>query len=133
VTGSAILASAEAAPLPPSLLPTLFPEVAIRSIMPSWLAPPTRRELLLSLISLTVFVCAFNADTALHRLGYSMRLYSPFSGVVAPTIGPDGRRPEAYRDALEDEIFGTWDWEPGRIAGVKPFTNAFETEGLLLK
>jgi len=95
--------------------------------MPSWLAPPTRRELLLSLISLTVFVCAFNADTALHRLGYSMRLYSPFSGSVAPPIGPDGRRPEAYRDALEDEIFGTWDWEPGRIAGVK------QTESLRVK
>lgn len=33
-------------------------------------------------------------------------------------IGPDGRVPEAYRDVLEKEIFGDWDWEEGRIAGV---------------
>ncbi|VDB95505.1 unnamed protein product [Peniophora sp. CBMAI 1063] len=87
--------------------------------MPGWTAPPTRRELLLVLVSVTIFVVAYNADTRLSLLGFSIRPYSPFASARDAPIGPDGRKPAGYRDALEDEIFGTWDWEPDHIAGIK--------------
>ena len=87
--------------------------------MPGWTAPPTRRELLLVLVSVTIFVVAYNADTTLSLLGFSVRPYSPFASPRDAPIGADGRKPAGYRDALEDEIFGTWDWEPDHIAGIK--------------
>ncbi|KAI0322848.1 hypothetical protein OF83DRAFT_1167141 [Amylostereum chailletii] len=87
--------------------------------MTHWTAPPTRRELTLLLICVTIFVCAYNAETTLRLVGLSDSSLVPFSSTRAPPIGPDGRRPEAYRDALENEIFGEWDWDAGRIAGVK--------------
>ena len=87
--------------------------------MPGWTATPTRRELLLVLVSVTIFVVAYNADTTLSLLGFSVRPYSPFASARDAPIGADGRKPAGCRDALEDEIFGTWDWEPDHIAGIK--------------
>jgi hypothetical protein len=87
--------------------------------MPGWAAPPTRRELLVLLFSVSIFICAYNADVIFTLFNLSYRPYSPFAPARPPPIGPDGRKPESYRDALEDEIFGTWDWESGRIAGVE--------------
>lgn len=94
----------------------------------SWTSPPTRRELTLVLFSLSIFVLFYNLDSTLHLFGFSSTshsssLFHPFSSSSSHAgsglpIGPDGRVPEAYRDALEKEIFGDWDWEEGRIAGV---------------
>ncbi|KAI0052163.1 hypothetical protein FA95DRAFT_1553853 [Auriscalpium vulgare] len=83
--------------------------------MGQWTAPPTRRELTLLLFCVTVFIIAYNANTSLRLLGIDSVL--PFAS--QGSIGPDGRRIEGYRDNLEDEIFGDWDWEEGHIAGVK--------------
>ncbi|KAI0032876.1 hypothetical protein K488DRAFT_48953 [Vararia minispora EC-137] len=87
-------------------------------MMRGWTAPPTRRELLLLVFSLTVFVCAYNADVTLAAFGFGPASLSPFARARPPAIGPDGRKPAPYRDALEDQIVGTWDWEPGHVAGV---------------
>ena len=86
-------------------------------LMTSWTSPPTRRELTLLLFCVTVFVIAYNASTSLRLIGFN------FSSRPAP-IGTDGRRPEGYRDRLENEIFGEWDWDPGHIAAVKEAESA---------
>ncbi|KAI0266060.1 hypothetical protein BC834DRAFT_139560 [Gloeopeniophorella convolvens] len=79
----------------------------------SWTSPPTRRELTLLLLCVTAFVAAYNADASLRLAGL------PFARPPPAPVGPDGRRPAPLRDALEDDIFGTWDWDRGRVAGVK--------------
>jgi hypothetical protein len=86
--------------------------------MSGWTSPPTRRELTLILFCVTIFIVAFNASTTLRLIGLDPSSLISFSSSPAP-IGPDGRRLEGYRDRLENEIFGEWDWDPGRIAGVK--------------
>lgn len=86
--------------------------------MSGWTSPPTRRELTLILFCVTIFVVAFNASTTLRLVGLDPSSLISFSSSPAP-IGLDGRRLEGYRDRLENEIFGEWDWEPGRIAGIK--------------
>ncbi|KAH9061089.1 hypothetical protein EDB87DRAFT_1576468 [Lactarius vividus] len=91
--------------------------------MASWTSPPTRRELTLLLFCVTVFIVAYNASTSLRLVGIDSSSLIPFSSRPAP-IGPDGRRPEGYRDGLENEIFGEWDWEPGHIAAVKEAESA---------
>lgn len=91
--------------------------------MTSWTSPPTRRELTLLLFCVTVFIVAYNAGTSLRLVGFDSSSLVPFSSRPAP-IGPDGRRPDGYRDGLENEIFGEWDWEPGRVAAVKDAESA---------
>ena len=91
--------------------------------MTSWTSPPTRRELTLLLFCVTIFIVAYNASTSLYLIGLSSSSLFPLSSRPAP-IGPDGRRPEGYRDGLEKEIFGEWDWEPGHIAAVKEAESA---------
>ncbi|KAI9458661.1 hypothetical protein BJY52DRAFT_417653 [Lactarius psammicola] len=86
--------------------------------MTSWTSPPTRRELTLLLFCVTIFIVAYNASTSFRLVGFTSSSLIPFSSRPAP-IGPDGRRPEGYRDGLEKEIFGEWDWEPGHVAAVK--------------
>ncbi|KAN0113892.1 hypothetical protein V8E52_007200 [Russula decolorans] len=86
--------------------------------MSGWTSPPTRRELTLLLFCVTIFIVAFNASTTLRLIGLDPSSLISFSSSPAP-IGLDGRRLEGYRDRLENEIFGEWDWEPGRIAGLK--------------
>ncbi|KAH9171355.1 hypothetical protein EDB89DRAFT_2114528 [Lactarius sanguifluus] len=88
--------------------------------MNCWTSPPTRRELTLLLFCVTVFIVAYNSSTSLRLFGFNSS-----SLISRPTpIGPDGRRPEGYRDGLENEIFGEWDWEPGHIAAVKEAESA---------
>jgi len=88
--------------------------------MANWTAPPTRREVTIILFSVTLFVLAYNIDASLHLLGFDgSTSLLPFGHQRAAPIGPDGRRLEAFRDGLEDEIVGEWDWDEGRIAGVK--------------
>jgi hypothetical protein len=91
--------------------------------MGNWTSPPTRRELTLLLFCVTVFTVAYNACTSLRLIGIDSSPILPFSSSPAP-IGPDGRRVEGYRDHLENEIFGEWDWEPWHIAGVKEAESA---------
>ncbi|KAI0278082.1 hypothetical protein BGY98DRAFT_934005 [Russula aff. rugulosa BPL654] len=86
--------------------------------MSGWTSPPTRRELTLILFCVTIFIVAFNASTTLRLIGLDPSSLISFSSSPAP-IGLDGRRLEGYRDRLENEIFGEWDWEPGKIAGIK--------------
>jgi hypothetical protein len=66
----------------------------------------------------TVFIVAFNATTTLRLMGLDLSSLTLLSSSSAQ-IGLDGRRLEGYRDRLENEIFGEWEWEPGHIAGVK--------------
>ena len=92
-------------------------------LMASWTSSPTRRELTLFLFCVTIFIVAFNASTSLRLLSLNSSSLIPFSSRHAP-IGSDGRKPEGYRDRLENEIFGEWDWEPGHIAAVKEAESA---------
>ncbi|KAH9074183.1 hypothetical protein EDB83DRAFT_2549666 [Lactarius deliciosus] len=88
--------------------------------MNCWTSSPTRRELTLLLFCVTVFIVAYNSSTSLRLVGLNSS-----SLISRPIpIGPDGRRPEGYRDGLENEIFGEWDWEPGHIAAVKEAESA---------
>jgi hypothetical protein len=86
--------------------------------MVDWSSPPTRRELTLLLFCLTVFIVGFNVSTSLRLIGIDSSSILPFSARPAP-IGTDGRKIDGYRDPLENEIFGEWDWDSGHIAGVK--------------
>lgn len=86
--------------------------------MSGWTLPPTRREFTLSLFCVTIFIVAFNASTTLRLLGLDPTSLTSFSSSPAP-LGLDGRRLEGYRDRLENEIFGEWDWEAGHVAGAK--------------
>ncbi len=86
--------------------------------MSGWTSPPTRREFTLLLLCVTIFIVAFNASTTLRLIGLDPSSLISFSSSPAP-IGLDGRRLEGYRDRWENEIFGEWEWEPGRIAAVK--------------
>ncbi|KAH8987841.1 hypothetical protein EDB92DRAFT_2115927 [Lactarius akahatsu] len=88
--------------------------------MNCWTSSPTRRELTLLLFCVTVFIVAYNSSTSLRLVGFNS---SSLTSRPIP-IGPDGRRPEGYRDGLENEIFGEWDWEPGHIAAVKEAESA---------
>ena len=85
----------------------------------SWRKPPSRRELTLVLFSLTVFILFYNLDTSFRLLGVdpaSSVLLSKF-GLKSGIIGTDGRKPPGWRDKLEGQIFGDWDWEVGQVAG----------------
>jgi hypothetical protein len=79
--------------------------------------------LTLLLFCATVFIVAYNVSTSLRLIGIDASPLLPFSSRPIP-IGPDGRRVDGYRDRLENEIFGEWDWEPGHIAGVKEAESA---------
>ena len=82
------------------------------------ISPPTRRELTLLLFCATLFILAFNVSSSFRLIGLDSSTFIPFTSHPAP-IGPDGRRLEGHRDRWEAEIFGDWEWEPGRIAGIK--------------
>lgn len=87
----------------------------------SWKVAPTRRELTLVLFSLTVFILFYNLDTSFRFLGLDPvvsqgALLNKF-GLKKGIIGNDGRRPPGWRDPLENEIFGEWNWEEGQVAG----------------
>jgi hypothetical protein len=85
-----------------------------------WTAPLTRREIILTLVSLTVFVISFNLDASLRVIGLQPASSLQKFGLGSdPGFDRDGRRPEAFRDGLENLIFGDWDWEEGQVAGVE--------------
>ncbi|KAI0346445.1 hypothetical protein BDW22DRAFT_1322917 [Trametopsis cervina] len=94
----------------------------------NWLAPPSRREVTLLIFSLTVFVLSYNLETSLRLVGVNpSKLSSSYLGAYClymcavlkdPGFERDGRRPQAWRDDLENIIAGDWVWEEGEIAGV---------------
>lgn len=90
-----------------------------------WIAPPTRREITLVLFALTVFIISFNLNSSLQVIGLKPTASLQKFGLGSdPGLDPDGRKPQAYRDDLENLIFGEWIWEEGHVAGVdaKHFT-----------
>ncbi|KAF9805454.1 hypothetical protein IEO21_09047 [Rhodonia placenta] len=91
-----------------------------------WVYPPTRRELTLLLFALTVFVISYNLESSLRLAGVSRAkmsssyLSSIGLGTQDPGLDPDGRRPQEWRDELENLIVGEWSWEEGKVAAVEP-------------
>lgn len=87
-----------------------------------WTAPPDRREVALVLFSLTVFILSYNIDNSVRLLGFDPEaahgvLLSTLGFGSSKVISQDGRKPPGWRDALENEIFGSWGWDEGQVAG----------------
>jgi len=87
-----------------------------------WTAPPDRREIAIVLLSLMTFFFAYNLDTSFEVLGVDPvatqgRVFSGL-GFGKKNIGADGRKPAGWRDNLEADIFGDWQWEQGHVAGL---------------
>ena len=84
-----------------------------------WLAPPEKREISLVLICLTVYFLAYNLEMSMEFLGIdpvtTHRVV--FGGVGLHTlIGKDGRKPPGWRDQLEMDVYGDWEWNEGHTA-----------------
>lgn len=88
--------------------------------MAKWTTAPTRREITLVLFSLIVFIISFNLNASLRVIGLQPTGPLKKFGLGSdPGFDPDGRRPQAFRDDLENLIFGDWKWEEGQVAGVE--------------
>ena len=84
-----------------------------------WLALPEKREIALVLISLVVYFVAYNFEMSVEFLGIdpvaTHRMV--FGGLGFKTlIGKDGRKPPGWRDALETDVYGDWNWDEGHTA-----------------
>ncbi|KAF8637883.1 hypothetical protein AX17_002506 [Amanita inopinata Kibby_2008] len=87
-----------------------------------WAAPPDRRELTLLLFSLTVYLISYNIDSSLRLLGFDPvaaqgAVLTRLGFSETQYIGDDGRKPEGWRDSLEEDVYGTWAWDKGHVAG----------------
>jgi hypothetical protein len=89
----------------------------------SLLSPPTRREVTISLLGLCVFVLAYNFNSSVDVIHPSAQSSSSPASVNPEAyidsdlvLDIDGRRPPGWRDALEETIFGNWEWPVGSIA-----------------
>ena len=81
-----------------------------------WLALPERREIALVFISLVVYFVAYNFEMSVEFLGIDpvMTHRVVFGGLGLKTlIGKDGRKPPGWRDALESDVYGDWNWDEG--------------------
>jgi len=84
-----------------------------------WTAPLERREIFLVILSLSVYFLAQSSllsgdfDVGATR-GSLLRKVGLGSTNV---IGKDGLKPAGWRDNLEKEIYGTWRWDEGHVAG----------------
>ena len=84
-----------------------------------WTAPPERREVFLVVLSLSIYFLArrsllsgdFDVDATRGILLRKVGLGS------TSVIGKDGLKPAGWRDELEKEIYGTWRWDEGHVAG----------------
>ena len=84
-----------------------------------WLAMPERREIALVLISLIVYFVAYNFEMSMDFLGLDpVKTHRVvFGGLGLKTlIGKDGRKPPGWRDALERDVYGDWNWDEGYTA-----------------
>lgn len=105
-----------------SLLPSAVHHAHAPFMPPSLLAPPTRREVTLALFGLCVFVLAYNIDSSARAPTSGQpdflsakadpNLYTD----AALVLEHDGRRPPGWRDALEEQIMGSWAWSAGSVA-----------------
>ncbi|XP_006463383.1 hypothetical protein AGABI2DRAFT_208124 [Agaricus bisporus var. bisporus H97] len=87
-----------------------------------WLSPPDRREFTLILFCLVLYILAYNLETSLQLLGVdsvatSGAVFSRLGLGKTRAIGSDGRKPVGWRDDLELDIYGDWQWDEGHIAG----------------
>ncbi|KAJ3506355.1 hypothetical protein NLJ89_g6912 [Agrocybe chaxingu] len=87
-----------------------------------WSAPPERREIALVLLSLIAYFFAYNLDASLNLIGVDPQatqgaLFRNIGLGKTRVIGPDGRKPPGWRDPLEMDIYGEWQWEEGHVAG----------------
>lgn len=62
-------------------------------------------------------IATFTLSFNLHSLGFNPSQALLHGLAYSKPVLFDGRRPAAWRDELEDIIFGDWSWEPGHIAG----------------
>ena len=101
-----------------------------------WLAPPERREIILVFISLIVYFLAYNFELSVEFLGIdpvtTHRVV--FGGLGLKTlIGKDGRKPAGWRDTLEMDVYGDWDWDEGHTASeshpIGKYTSSWEKKG----
>jgi hypothetical protein len=87
-----------------------------------WFSPPDRREFTLILFCFIVYILAYNLETSLQLLGVdsvatSGAVFSRIGLGKTRAIGSDGRKPPGWRDDLELDIYGEWQWDEGHIAG----------------
>ena len=84
------------------------------------------------------------ADTvngAVARLSWSIEpcysccsFHSSGLGTKDPGFDADGRRPQQWRDKLEDMIVGDWEWREGEVSGVprgQPLTSGKGRYGMI--
>ncbi|KAF8800564.1 hypothetical protein BYT27DRAFT_7199682 [Phlegmacium glaucopus] len=86
-----------------------------------WTAPPEKREIALVLVSLIVYFVAYNFEMSMDFLGIDpvatqRVVFSGFGLGNTQVIGKDGRKPPGWRDALEADVYGDWEWDEGHIA-----------------
>jgi hypothetical protein len=87
-----------------------------------WTAPPTRRELVITVVALATYIIFYNIEASLRFFGLEKfisqgltpKLWLTRGGAI---IDPDGRKPAPWRDTLEEEIFGEWPWDENEVAG----------------
>ncbi|KJA13016.1 hypothetical protein HYPSUDRAFT_152040 [Hypholoma sublateritium FD-334 SS-4] len=86
-----------------------------------WTAPLDRREIGFILLCLGTYFVAYNIEITLQVLGIDAAATKGAVlsrlGVGSTVIGDDGRKPAGWRDSLELDIFGTWQWFRGHVAG----------------
>ncbi|EPQ52405.1 hypothetical protein GLOTRDRAFT_132253 [Gloeophyllum trabeum ATCC 11539] len=84
-----------------------------------WTAPPTRREVSLLLFCLTAFILGYNLEVSLSTVGLDAPTRATFSKKIGvggdPGLERDGRKPRAWRDRLEREVVGDWEWDEGEV------------------
>ena len=85
-----------------------------------WIAPLERREVALVFVSLAVYFLAYNFEMSVEFLGIdpvaTHRVVFGGFGLGETVIGKDGRKPPGWRDTLEADVYGEWNWDEGHIA-----------------
>ncbi|KAF9482293.1 hypothetical protein BDN70DRAFT_801817 [Pholiota conissans] len=88
-----------------------------------WTAPPERREIGLVLLCFFAYFLAYNIEVTLQVLGIDAAATKAKGAVLSrlgvgnTVIGDDGLRPAGWRDKLELDVFGDWEWSQGHVAG----------------
>lgn len=84
-----------------------------------WTAPPDRREIAFILLCLGAYLISYNIEITLQTLGIDAAATKGAVlsrlGVGSSVIGEGGLKPVGWRDKLEKEIFGNWEWLPGQV------------------
>jgi hypothetical protein len=86
-----------------------------------WTAAPEKREIALIIISLVVYFIAYNFEMYMEFLGIDpvatrRVVFTGFGLGKTQVIGKDGRKPPGWRDALEIDVYGDWNWDEGHTA-----------------